>query len=737
MAENEVIEDDDAYDPEANKPKSSKKWLSMLADADKAGQQDYDDRCDNIDKRFADMERLANVGRDREFQIFWANIQVLGPSVYARPPVPVVAPRPWVKGEKARTASALMERSAIVSQEIGDIDGLMRQLRDDLIVSARAVSWLRYEKADSDAPDRVCYEHVNRKDFRHDPARNWGEVDWVGKASYLTRGAMRKRFHRHSGDAYKDAAYTRQKDDKGLDDGKEKARVWELWSKSLNKVVWVTEGVDVCLDEGDPHLDLEGFFPCPKPAYGTVQRNTLIPVPDFLFYKDQIEEINELTSRIAALSDSLQLRGFYPAGAGEIGDAVEQALKTKENRQVLIGVADWAMLGTGGAKDMIVWLPLDMVVKTIQALVELRRQLIEDVYQITGLSDIMRGSTVASETLGAQELKSQYGSIRIRDKQYELVRIARDITRIGCEIMAEEFSGKVLMDMSQTELPSDSDIAQQVKMLEQQARTTQQELEQAQQDPEIVAMAQQNPEQAQKAIAEAQKQVEQIIARIEQVQETVTIGQVMDLLRAQKMRPFVLEIETDSTIAPDENAQKQRATEFLTATGGFLEQGVTLVGAAPESAEMVAEMLKYVANQFRAGRELQGVIEDFADKVAQRAAQAQGQQKPDPELIKAQGQAKRDAAEAKRVEAEAMEKASKSEQDLIAARSKAEDEAVERDRKKQEISDSAALALIQRQTAQEEGQRKITLLDRQITKTEAETVKVQSKPDPQPSVPAR
>lgn len=729
--------DDDAYDPEANKPKSSKKWLSMLADADKAGQQDYDDRCDNIDKRFADMERLANVGRDREFQIFWANIQVLGPSVYARPPVPVVAPRPWVKGEKARTASALMERSAIVSQEIGDIDGLMRQLRDDLIVSARAVSWLRYEKADSDAPDRVCYEHVNRKDFRHDPARNWSEVDWVGKASYLTRGAMRKRFHRHSGDAYKDAAYARQKDDKGLDDGKEKARVWEIWSKSLSKVVWVTEGVDVCLDEGDPHLDLEGFFPCPKPAYGTVQRNTLIPVPDFLFYKDQIEEINELTARIAALSDSLQLRGFYPAGAGEIGDAVEQALKTKENRQVLIGVADWAMLGTGGAKDMIVWLPLDMVVQTIQALVELRRQLIEDVYQITGLSDIMRGSTVASETLGAQELKSQYGSIRIRDKQYELVRIARDITRIGCEIMAEEFSGQVLMDMSQTELPSDSDIAQQVKMLEQQARTTQQELEQAQQDPEIVAMAQKNPEQAQKAIAEAQKQVEQIIAQIEQVQETVTIDQVMDLLRAQKMRPFVLEIETDSTIAPDENAQKQRATEFLTATGGFLEQGVTLVSAAPESAEMVAEMLKYVANQFRAGRELQGVIEDFADKVAQRAAQAQGQQKPDPELIKAQGQAKRDAAEAKRVEAEALEKASKSEQDLIAARSKAEDEAVERDRKKQEISDSAALAVIQRQTAQEEGQRKITLLDRQITKTEAETVKVQSKPDPQPSVPAR
>jgi hypothetical protein len=37
-------------------------------------------------------------------------------------------------------------------------------------------------------------------------------------------------------------------------------------------------------------------------------------VPDFIFYQDQCDEIDALTKRIAALTDSLKLVGFYPGG---------------------------------------------------------------------------------------------------------------------------------------------------------------------------------------------------------------------------------------------------------------------------------------------------------------------------------------------------------------------------------------------------------------------------------------
>jgi len=636
-------EDEEAGETEAEKrleTKSSKPWLTMITRAGKAGFDDYNDRCDNIDKRFASLERLASAARDREFQIFWANIQVLGPSIYSRPPVPVVVARFKDKRPLYKTAAELLERTAIISFEMADIDGVMRHVRDDLVRTARGVVWMRYEAKGEDGNfyERACHDPVHRRDFIHDPARSWREVDWVAKASYLDKRAMRKRFKEHSGDAYKKANYAVQKDASGNHDGRATAKVWELWCRSQKKVVWVTENVDVCLEVGKPHLDLEGFFPCPKPAYGTTQPGTLIPVPDYVYYKDQIEEINELTARTAALTDGLRLRGFYPAGAGEIGDAVEAAVKSQSNNQVLIPISNWAALGGQAAKDVIMWLPLDMVAQTISACIENRRQLIDDVYQITGLSDIMRGATQASETLGAQQLKSQYGSIRIRDRQDELTRIARDQTRIAAEIMSENFSGKTMLAMSQMQIETDADVKAKLRQAEEQFKALQAQMEEAQNDPETQQLAQQNPEQAQQVMQGAQQQMQQLQGQMQEISGTITIEALVKFLRDERVRPFVLDIETDSTIAPDENAAKQRATEFITAIGGFMGQAFPLVQADPSAAGVVADALKYVASQYRAGREIETSIEEFAEGMKQRASQPQ----PNPEADAAQAAAKAD-----------------------------------------------------------------------------------------------
>ncbi|HEV2160236.1 hypothetical protein [Bradyrhizobium sp.] len=606
---------------EQDEPKTgeSKRWLSMIEDAEHAF-RDWQSKADNIDKLYANLNDLASAGRDRQFQMFWANIQVLGPSVYSRPPVPVVVPRFKDRKPVPRAASELLERSTSVGFELEDIDGLMRAVRDDLTVVARGCAWVRYETNDDGKGQRVCFDFADRKDFLHPMARTWKEVPWVSKRSWLTEDAMEKRFKKHSGNAYEKASYEIRKDDNGRESEK-KAGVWEIWHKEENKVVWVTEGVEVTLDEDKPHLDLEGFFPCPKPAYSTVQRRSLLPVPDMLFYKDQLEEINELTARIGALADAVQVRGFYPAGAGEIGDAIETAIKSTVNNQVLVPISNWAMVGQGGVKDMIVWLPIDQITTTIVQLVELRRQIIEDVYEITGLSDIMRGATEASETATAQQLKSQYGSVRIKDRQAELVRFARDLVRIAAEIMAENFLSKTLLEMSQFDIPTDADIKKQIQPLEAQIKQIIAQVEQAKADPQLQAQAQQNPQAAQQVLQQAQQQAQGLKGQIDKLNETATVEKVMKLLRDQKIRPFVLDIETDSTIAPDENAQKQRATEFVTAVGGFMGQVIPMVQQVPQSAKLAAETLKYVASQFRAGRQLEQTIEEFADDMAAVAAQ--------------------------------------------------------------------------------------------------------------------
>lgn len=616
-------------------------WLALITDATKCMQK-YQDKCDNIDKLYADLDALAKDTADREFQIFWANLEVLKPSIYSRPPVPVVVPRFKDRKPLPRKASEVLERSLISSFEADDIDATMCLARDDLAINSRGVVWLRYEAkttGDGKLSEKVCKEHVERDDFLHDPARKWAEVEWVARRSWLNKKKGVKRF----GEAFLGAEFKEQDTDKdGNYKGEKKAAVWEIWHKGENIVVWVSPNMDEVLDIQPPFLALEGFFPCPRPAYGTIKRKSLVPVPDLLYYKDQVEEINELTARISSLAESLRLKGFYPSGVSEVGEAIEAVLKDMDNRAVLVGVSNFAAIGGQALKDSIVWLPVDVVATTIAQLVELRRQMIEDVYQITGISDIMRGATEASETLGAQQLKSQYGSIRIRDRQKELVRLARDITRIEAEIMAENFQPQTLLSMSQMDdLPSMAEIQQQIIAVDQ-------KLMQAAQSPQVLQMVQQAPEQAQQMAMQAQQAAE---AEKQQLQQTVTIDAVVQLLRDQHIRPFVLEIETDSTIQPDEDAAKQRATEFITAVGGYMAQAIPLATSLPAAAPLAGDMLKFVASQFRVGREIDGTIDEFVDKMKQIAAQPQP---PNPEQVKAE-------LEAKRMEAEAQAKAQEAE----------------------------------------------------------------------------
>jgi hypothetical protein len=641
-----VYEQED-FDPSLDK-ESSKAWLNLIEDAEKA-LEDWQDKSDSIDKLFADLLKLASSTRDRQFALFWANIQVIGPSIYSRPPVPVVVPRFRDRRPVPRTASELLERAITVAFEKDDIDATMRLIRDDVTRLARGCAWVRYETKEG-KPEKVCLEHVDRRDWLCSPARKWQEVDWVARRAWMSADEMKDRF---DGDAWKNAAFEeldRDRQDRGNRDPIKKAGVWEIWCKSENCVVWVTQGVEDVLERGDPHLKLDDFFPCPRPAYATVQPDSLVPVPDFLYYKDQLEEINELTGRIGALSEALKVKGFYASG-GEIGAAVEAAMKNVDDGAIMVPVSNWAQFGSGG--DPIIWLPIDMIAKTVAGLVELRKQLIDDVYQITGLSDIMRGQSEASETATAQQLKSQYGSIRVRDRQDELIRMARDLTRISAEIMAENFDKQTLLDMSQMDLPTDADIKKQISGLEKQGQEViKQAADQARQaaaNPQNQQKAQQDPQAAQQALGQmqqqAQQQVQQIQQQIQKIGETVTIDQVMKLLEDHRLRPFALDIETDSTIAPDENAQKQRATEFITAVGGFLNQAMGAVQMMPQIAPLMADSLKYVASQFRAGRELDASIDEFADSMKEAASQP----KPNPE---ADAQAAQQQADQQRLQLE-------------------------------------------------------------------------------------
>jgi len=622
----DITYDDLEFNPSLE-PKSAKAWINLL-DESRDTFKDYNDHCDRIEERLASLARLSNLNRDKEFQIFWANMEVIKPAVYAQPPVPVVTTKFKDRRPVPTAASEFVERCAIVSFDLADIDELMLLVRDDLVTLNRGVAWCRYEDGKDDdsyySSERVCIDFKQRRDFLHSISRNWRETTWVAAASYLTRDEARERFHDASGDEYQRAEYRVDKDSQevGGADARERACFWEIWDKNSRRVVWVAEGCENILDEDKPHLDLRNYFPCPKPAYGCVQRGSLVPVPDVMQYRDQLEEIDMLTGRIHALSDAIEVKGFYPAGGGEVADAVNAALAIKTPGRVLVPISNWAAFGN--TNEVIIWMPIDMISQVITGLVALRKQVIDDIYQITGLADIMRGDTDPRETLGAQQIKTQYGTTRIRDKQMELARFAKDLVEIAVEIMSEKFQPATLIEMSQTQLPTNRMVEQQAREIMMQLQAQQQQIKMVGASPQGQQMQQAQPEMASQAADQGQLQIEQGFQALDKLRRQPTVEQVITFLKDNRVRAFVLDIETDSTILTDENQEKQRRTEFVQALGQLLPQLAQMIAADPKTADFCGQVLKFATAPYRAGRELMASIDDLIEQMKAKGDQPQG-----------------------------------------------------------------------------------------------------------------
>src|SRR4249920_3501698 len=277
-------------------------------------------------------------------------------------------------------------------------------------------------------------------------------------------------------------------------------------------------------------------------------------------------------------------------------------------------------------------MPMAEVAGTIQTCIAIRKEIIQDIYQIMGLSDIMRGASDARETLGAQQLKTQYGSSRIRDKQYEMVRVARDLVSIVCEIMCEKFDPVTLIGMSQTQLPTQEMQQRQVSQLQEQLGNQQLAIQKAQQLPQMQQMQQQNPDQVNQMMTQAQQMLKSGQDAIQKIMGKPTIEQVLYFLDDNRARSFVLDIETDSTIQIDENAEKQRRAEFTGVLAQLLPQLAQMIMQEPKTAEFCGEVLKFATAPFRAGRSLEGSIDELVELMKSKA---ESPQRDDPMTIQA------------------------------------------------------------------------------------------------------
>ena len=604
-----------------DEPKSSSVVLSVLQNA-KDKFREWQNICDRIDTVYSKYQGYnrpyGENWTDGDLDLFWASYEILKPAVYAHPPKPVVSTQFKDRDPVKSKTAELLERVSVSNFDRSNIDDVMCEVRDDLIFTNRGVMWLTYESENGE--QRVCIEHLDRLDFLHEPARKWSEVGWVARRAWMTRKELRKRFSKASGDVYKDVKLSKKREDeeRGNDDKSLKGSVWEVWHRADNKVYWVSEGVDRLLDEGEPHLKLKDFFPCPRPAYGTLARRSLIPVPDYERYSVHFNKINTLTARIYLLLEKVKLKGIV-AGSGDIRDAVSELIQSEDDETVIFVPSI-----SSDVTNMVAWIPLAEVATAITGLIDARAKLIDDFYQLSGISDIMRGATEADETLGAQQLKGQYGSVRVRQKIDELQRIAADTVRISAEIIAEHFSKDTLLEMSQMKVSTKAQIEKQIKGIEDAAekelKNLQKQTEEFVQEQQMQAGGELAPEAQQEAQTKFKETQQAILQKyapmLQEANSEIPIEDIFDLLRNDKSRCFAFEIASDSTILTDEIQEKASRNEFLTTFSGASQALQGLAQMGPAGSALAGGMLNFVLGPYRIGRELDGLIDNFIDEAS-------------------------------------------------------------------------------------------------------------------------
>ena len=566
----------------------------------------WEQRNDRIIKRYKDDSRYDRNPNAR-FNILWSNVQTIQPAIFARLPRPDVSRRFRDNDPIGRVASMMLERALEFEIEhYGDYKSAMNNAVLDRLLGGRGVAWVRYEPhfeadkegepddgyqvtEDSDEaetpegeanenPERIEYEcapvdYVHWKEFGHSPgARTWEEVTCVWRKVYMSRPALVERFGEELG--YKIPLDTKPQDDKNSYkpmEGIYEAVIYEIWDKETGKVLWLSKSLGKIVDERDDPLQLECFFPCPKPLFSTLTTDSLEPIPDFVIYQDQARELDTLADRIEGLINALKVRGVYDASSSEL-----QRLFSEGENNTLIPVDNWQAFaekqGMRGAIDLVDITPF---ASALQSCYQAMEQVKGQIYELMGIADIQRGQSDPNETLGAQIIKSNNASGRLKTMQHAVVDFATSLLTIKSQIICNHFTDETLVQISGAMQLSDQD-----------------------------------------------KQL---------------IPQAIVLLRDEAAKNFRIEVTSDSMIYQDEQQEKSDRIAFLSAVSQFMQSALPAAAQSPELTPMLCEMLKFGVTAFKAGKQLEGIIDQTADDLRKQYEASKGQPKQPPvEIQKAQ-----------------------------------------------------------------------------------------------------
>jgi hypothetical protein len=432
-----------------------RKWMTKIKAAEKR-EEDWCKAAEGAEKAFLCDETSEMMGDVPEFNILHSNIETIVPAIYNSGGKPDIRPRFNNADPAAKEAADLWERAILANIDDSRMDMEVEACAQDAFLAGRGVVRVKFDADVTQQPvmdpttgqpvmqdivanERVLYEVVSWRDYRQGPAKRWQDVPWVAYRHTITQEAMAD-----LEDA--DLAAVQADPDRPATDSKGDVTLWEIWCKDSGKVYLIEEDGKVLAMKPDP-LGLPGFFPQGQPVQPITGTGRTTPVCPYAVYKTLAQELDSITTRIRHIVAGLKVRG------GFIGNAESIQVLADADDNTLTPLPDMEnIVAAGGLDKAIMWWPVETAQKVLQGLYVQREQVKQAIYEVTGISDIIRGQGAASETATAQEIKTQWGSLRIKKLQRMMERQVRELFVITVEIMARRFQPQTLAKMAGMQL---------------------------------------------------------------------------------------------------------------------------------------------------------------------------------------------------------------------------------------------------------------------------------------------
>ena len=593
--------------------KTARQWIIELNLSDKREKQ-WREESEKIWNRYR-AEKL----RKNNFNILWSNTETIAPAIYNTTPKPDVRRRFKDDDPLGKAVSETIERSLQFNVDCTPFDKSMTDAVLDMLIPGRGVVRVKYiptiDKIPKDTKpenenipseeeqtgdydealewEQAYPEHVKWNDFRMGPGNSWDELSWISFRHRMAKPEMRRLFGPKKADLVKldepQDNELKQRGDETIVENLRTAEIWEIWDKDEKKIVFISKTVrDEPMGEFEDSLDLDGFYPTPRPMHAINDSTSLIPIPLYIQYREQADELDRVSGRINKIIDALKVRGIYDSTLAELSEL----MRGQDNE--LIPAQSAAVMQEGGFDKAIWFLPIQQMAMVVKELYVQREQCKQVIYELTGISDIIRGTSNPNETLGAQQLKAQWGGQRLQKMQREVQRYARDLIQIMGQLICEKFEPETIKTMTQLPYPTDQEVKVKMAQMQQQfAMAVQQAQMQGQPPPQQPPLP----------------------------PPPITWEQIFKVMKDDVQRAYRVDIETDSTIAANIQSDMEGLQQIMGALTQFF-QGVTPLvqeGALP------MEAVKQIAMQICRRSKMGSAVEDALDKLVPP------QPKPDPQ----------------------------------------------------------------------------------------------------------